>query len=68
MGKKSYTQCQKISIMKWRNSNTDKYNAYMNSYLKDYYETHADKYRKKRMDRYYFEKECQTFRNILISG
>ena len=54
--------------MKWRNSNTDKYNAYMNQYLKNYYEAHADTYRKKRMDRYYFEKECQIFRNILISG
>ena len=68
MGNKSYTKCQKMSIMKWRNSNTDKYNAYMNYYLKDYYEKHVDKYRKKRMERYYFQKECQIFRSILISG
>ena len=68
MEKISYTKQQKNAIMKWRKSNIEKYNAYMNNYLKDYYETHADTYRKKRMDRYYFEKECQTFRNILISG
>ena len=66
MEKKSYTKCQKISIMKWQNSNIEKYNTYMNDYLKDYYEKHVDKYRKKRMGRYYFQKECQIFRAILV--
>ena len=34
MEKNSYAKKQKNSIMKWRNSNTDKYNTYMNDHLK----------------------------------
>jgi hypothetical protein len=64
--KTTYTQSQKKHIMKWRTEHKIEYNKYMNDYHKDYYVEHADKFRKKRMGTYYYNKECQIFRNIEI--
>lgn len=66
MEKSYYTEGQKVSIMKWRISNKEKYNEYMKGYNVDYYHEHGDMFRKKRMDKYYFQKEAKRLCSILI--
>ena len=61
---KYYTLGQKESILKWRHNNQDKYNEYMNSYNKSYYQDHIEAYRTKRMEIYYFQKEWKRLANI----
>ena len=56
---KYYNEGQKQSILKWRNSNKEAYNVYMNEYHKGYYQIHAEEFRKKRMSKYYFQKEWE---------
>jgi len=57
---------QKESILKWRAGNKEKYNEYMNDYHKEYYKIHADLFRKKRRELYYYQQECKRLRNIDI--
>lgn len=57
-----YNDKIKKTIYKWRESNKDKYNELMREHNKKYYDAH----KKKKSDRYYFNKECQRFRNILL--
>jgi len=66
MEKINYTENHKQSIMKWRNSNKEKYNEYMKGYNNDYYHEHGDIFRKKRMNKYYFQKEAKRLCSILI--
>lgn len=66
MEKSYYTEGQKMSIMKWRISNKDKYNEYMKSYNTNYYNEHGDTFRKKRMSKYYFQKEAKRLCSIEI--
>ena len=61
-----YTEGQKQSIIKWRKLNKDYYNDYMNDYHKGYYQEHADLFRKKRMNKYYFDKEWKLLCSINI--
>lgn len=63
---KYYTQGQKQSIIKWRKSNKEYYNEYMNDYHKGYYQEHAELFRKKRMEKYYFDKEWKLLCSINI--
>lgn len=63
---KYYTEGQKQSIVKWRKLNKEYYNEYMNDYHKVYYQQHSDIFRKKRMEKYYFEKEWKILCNIEI--
>ena len=62
---KYYNEGQKQSILKWRSNNKEIYNDYMNDYHKGYYEKHAEEFRRKRMSKYYFQKEwrrlCQIY-------
>ena len=62
----TYTKNQKKSIMKWRSTNHEQYNTYMNSYHKEYYQLHAETFRKNRNDKYKFQQECKRLRNINI--
>jgi len=54
---KYYTNSQKESILKWRQIHKEKYNKYMNAYHKEYYQDNVNSFRKKRMNKYYFDKE-----------
>ena len=63
---KYYTVAQKKSILKWRNQNHEKYNEYMNNYHKSYYQDHAEAFRIKRMEIYYFQKEWKRLANICL--
>jgi|APCry1669189440_1035222.scaffolds.fasta_scaffold04175_2 hypothetical protein len=60
------TKGQKEAILKWRANNTEKYNDYMNEYHKGYYLSNAEEYRKKRMNYYYYQKECRRLCSIDI--
>jgi hypothetical protein len=53
-------------IMKWRHNNVEKYNEYMLEYNKKLYQTKSEIFRKKRVDRYYFQKEAKRLCNILL--
>jgi FAD/FMN-containing dehydrogenase len=61
-----YNDKIKKTIYKWRESNKDKYNELMREHNKKYYDEHKEQRIKKNLDRYYFNKECQRFRNILL--
>jgi hypothetical protein len=58
-----YNEKTKQSIMKWRQSHKDEYNEYMREQV---YTKHSDKIKENRMKRYYFQKECKIFRDILF--
>lgn len=58
----------KKNIYKWRESNREKYNAYVNKKIHERLDDPIvkEKHLKKRMDNYYFKKELEKFRHILI--
>jgi hypothetical protein len=58
-----YNDKTKQAIMKWRENNKEEYNDYMREIV---YSRHSDKIKEKRMKRYYFQKECKIFRDILF--
>ena len=62
----TYNEIKKASILKWRKNHREEYNEYMLTINTRNYYTHQDHFKKKRMDRYYFDKECIRLRNILI--
>ena len=64
MPSKYYTDAQKHSIMKWRQSNKEEYNEYMNEYLKKFYEKNSEVLKTKRMKTYYYQKECKRMCNM----
>lgn len=57
-----YNQKLKTNIMKWRDTHKQEYNDYMREVV---YKNNSDLIKLKRMKRYYFQKECIRFRNIL---
>lgn len=59
-------QQNKVFVYKWREANRDTYLTYMNEYNKNYRENHKEYYKQKRLANYYFKKECEIFRQILI--
>jgi hypothetical protein len=61
-----YNEKIRLSIMKWRENNKEEYNKYMRDINTKSYYSNQEHFQKKRMDRYYFEKECKRLRNILI--
>jgi hypothetical protein len=63
---KYYTEGQKQSILKWRSINKSQYNDYMNDYHKQYYQDNVELFRKKRMMKYYLDKEWKRLCNISI--
>lgn len=59
-----YNENKKISIMKWRENNLDKYREGQRIYQLEYYKTHG--YNKEHKHRYYvWKKVCNDFLNIL---
>jgi len=65
--KMPYNEAIKNNIMKWRETHKDDYNAYMLSVNKTNYWKNPEEKRKYRMKIYYYNKESQIFRNILLS-
>ena len=63
---KCYTECQKIAYAKYRAKNHDSYLAYMKVYSKNDYKANSLLYRKRRVDRYYYQQECRRLCNILL--
>lgn len=59
-------QVQK-SIMKWRTNNKDEYDNYQANYMREvFYKKNSEIIKEKRMKKYYLQKECETFRKILL--
>ena len=52
--------------LKWRSQNRDAYNQLMVPISRRYYRENKEAESKKSLARYYYKKECQIFRNILI--
>lgn len=63
-----YNQSIKQSIYNWREENRDVYNECMRRGAKKYYEKHKNDKNKKNLARYYFKKESEIFRNILLEN
>jgi hypothetical protein len=61
-----YNTETKEAHYRWRRNNPDKYKAYINKGAKKYYQTNKDVAKEKALKRYYFNKEAEIFRNILI--
>jgi hypothetical protein len=59
----TYKENNKIAILKWRENNTEKYNEYMNNYIKTKYRAQKNSYR---MKSYYLKREFEIFRRILL--
>lgn len=62
----SYNEKSKISIYKWRTTNKEKYNAYMNGAAKQYYQQHKVVCNQKRALRNRYKTECVRLCNILL--
>jgi fructose-1,6-bisphosphatase len=52
--------------LKWRSQNRATYNQLMLPISRRYYIQNKEVQNKKALGRYYYKKECQIFRNILI--
>ena len=61
-----YNEIVKANIMRWRENNREHYNEYMLEINKKNYYNNQEHFKKKRMERYFFEKECKRLRNILF--
>ena len=61
-----YNEIVKANIMRWRENNREHYNEYMLEINKQNYYNNQEHFKKKRMERYFFEKECKRLRNILF--
>ena len=60
------TLAQKKAFTTWRNNNPDKWREYCRKSANTFYENHKEEKKAKTLGRYYFNKEAQIFRNILI--
>ena len=61
-----YNESIKQSIYNWREEHRAEYNACMRRASKKFYEKNKDDKNKKCLARYYFKKESEIFRNILL--
>ena len=57
-----------IARKKWREGHRDKYNESMRPISRRYYNDNRDLERRRALGRYYFKKEAEVFRNILIDA
>ena len=62
----SYNESSKIAIYKWRETHHNEYNEYNKKCCLAYYNKNKDKCNAKRLQLYYYQKECKIFRNILL--
>jgi hypothetical protein len=61
------TLAQKKAFNTWRGKNPEKWREYCRKTSSTFYETHKEEKKQKTLGRYYFNKEAEIFRNILIS-
>ena len=57
---------QKKAFNNWRHNNPDKWRDYCRKGSSTFYENHKEEKKQKTLGRYYFKKECELLRNILI--
>jgi hypothetical protein len=62
----SYTPTQKKAIYKWRETHHEEYNEYNRKGCLIYYNKNKEKCNAKRLQLYYYQKECSRLRNILL--
>jgi hypothetical protein len=62
----AYSIRQREHIYKWRESNREKYNEYSRQKNREQYLNFKDKIKCNRMARYYYQKEAELFRLILL--
>ena len=56
-----------IASLKWRSKNREVYNAIQIPLSRQYYQKNKILVREKAMKKYYYKKEAQVFRNILLN-
>jgi hypothetical protein len=61
------TKAQKEAQRRYRDKNRQKYNEYQLVLSNRYYEENKEKVLEYKKKKYVYEKQCQLFRNILIS-
>lgn len=54
----------KVHIYNWTEKNREKWNELSRAKMKRYYERNKEEKKQKCLSRYYYNKECQIFRNI----
>jgi hypothetical protein len=60
-------QKYKKTIYEWRDNNQDAYRAYVKVYNDQYNKEHREAINRKTLGNYYYKKQCQIFRNILLA-
>jgi hypothetical protein len=60
------TKAQKEAQRRYRDKNRQKYNEYQLVLSNRYYEENKEKVLEYKKKRYIYEKQCKSFRNILI--
>lgn len=63
---KYYNENTKKASYKWRENNKDEYLEYMKPQTLRYYHSHKIECNERRMKLYYYRKECEIFRKILL--
>ena len=61
-----YNTQSKKSIYKWRETNKDTYNEYMNTKMKAYYQANKEKCNAKRVSYAKYKRECCRLCHILL--
>ena len=61
-----YTSQQKKAIYKYRETHQEEFGEYNKGYCKRYYQQNKDKMNAKRLNLYYYQKECNRLRSILL--
>lgn len=64
----STTLAQKKAFYTWRLLHPEKWREYCRKSSLTYYETHKEEKKQKTLGRYYFKKEAEIFRNILLQN
>lgn len=58
----------KSHIYAYREKHAEAFRAYNNAYCKKYNAENRERLNKRRLGLYHYNKQCQIFRNILLSG
>ena len=62
----AYSTRDKQYIYKWREAHKDQYNEYLKQKSREQYEHYKDRIKHNRMARYYYQKEAELYRYILL--
>ena len=63
-----YTPALKRAIYKYRETHREEFTEYSKEYRKRYYQENKSKVNAKRLNLYYYQKECNRLRNILLES